>query len=109
MKEIDRAGFVKRILQPGKGTKRKETWRKTKKKTPVEQKARTYPVKRKTDAEKWAEMQEEASKEWPVTARSKSKPNVRKPTTKRSDKINKKDGGPIRLKSGGPVVDSYDY
>lgn len=102
LKEIDNSGFVRGILQPGKGKKRKETWRKTKKKTPVQKAARSYPPM--SDAELRA-MDDVPT----TTARSKSKPNVRKPTTKRSEKINRKTGGPIRLKSGGPVVDSYDY
>ena len=102
LKEVDRSGFVKGILQPGKGKKRKETWRKTQKRTPVQKPARSYPPM--TDAE-FRDMPNVPI----TTARSKSKPNVRKPTTKRSDKINRKDGGPIRLKTGGHVVDSYDY
>ncbi len=100
LKEIDRSGFVRGVLQPGKGSKSK--WRKKKKKTPVQKAARSYPPM--TDAE-FRAMDDVPT----TTARSKSKPNVRKPTTKRSDKINRKDGGPIRLQSGGPVVDSYDY
>ena len=102
LNEIDRSGFVRGVLQPGKGSKSKWRKKKKKKKTPVQKAARSYPPM--TDAE-FRAMDDVPT----TTARSKSKPNVRKPTTKRSDKINRKDGGPIRLQSGGPVVDCYEY
>ena len=107
VRETDKAGFVRGVLKPRKGRTLPRM-----RKVPGNTKS---PVKHRVKDKTIAGTDHSFGMYSPDTKKGVApKSSVRKPTTKRSEKIKrettgKKDGGTVRLKSGGHVVDSYDY